>query len=136
MEKILIIIGASIFGILGTMHLLYTFFTNKFTARNQHVVEAMQSTSPVLTKETTMWKAWIGFNASHSLGAIAFSGVYLLLSIEQMEMFLETKGLLVLAVLVGVSYVVLAKQYWFRIPFVGLLIATLCFLGAAILVYT
>jgi len=74
MEKILIIIGASIFGILGTMHLLYTFFTNKFTARNQHVVEAMQSTSPVLTKETTMWKAWIGFNASHSLGGDGLLG--------------------------------------------------------------
>jgi hypothetical protein len=34
----------------------------------------MKSISPMLTRETTMWKAWIGFNASHSSG-ITFIGV-------------------------------------------------------------
>jgi hypothetical protein len=29
-EQILLIIGAAIFGVLGTLHLYYTFFTNIF----------------------------------------------------------------------------------------------------------
>ncbi len=28
----------------------------------------MQQVSPVITRQTTMWKAWVGFNASHSYG--------------------------------------------------------------------
>jgi hypothetical protein len=36
----------------------------------------MSATAPVISRETTMWKAWIGFNASHSLGAILFGLVY------------------------------------------------------------
>ena len=77
MEQILLIIGASIFGILGTIHLLYTFFTNKFEAYDSSVIEAMKATSPILTKETSIWKAWVGFNASHSLGAMLFAGIYI-----------------------------------------------------------
>ena len=62
LEQILIIVGASIFGILGLVHLIYTFYTNKFDARKSSVTDAMKKTSPVLTKETTIWDAWVGFN--------------------------------------------------------------------------
>ena len=57
MEQGLIIVGASIFGILGAMHLAYTFFTNKFEAFDAAVTEAMKATSPVLTKETSICNA-------------------------------------------------------------------------------
>ncbi len=66
--------GSVIFIILGVIHLLYTFFTNKFSSRNKNVIHEMKSSYPNLTKETTMWKAWIGFNASHSSGAM-FIGI-------------------------------------------------------------
>lgn len=75
MAQILLIMGASIFGILGVIHLMYTFFTNKFEAHDSSVTEAMKKTSPALTKETTVWDAWIGFNASHSLGAMLVGAV-------------------------------------------------------------
>ncbi|MFT5450898.1 MAG: hypothetical protein ACI9N9_000378 [Enterobacterales bacterium] len=69
-EQFLIIIGSSIFGVLGTIHLIYTFFTNKFNAYDSSVTVAMKNTNPIMTKETTIWNAWVGFNASHSLGAM------------------------------------------------------------------
>src|SRR4249919_1100087 len=69
-EKYLWIAGSLPFIILGSIHLLYTFFTNKFSSRNRLVNEEMKTSFPILTKETTMWKAWMGFNASHSSGAI------------------------------------------------------------------
>ncbi len=80
-EKVLLIVGATIFGILGSIHLLYTFFTNKFDAFDQTVTKAMRETSPVLTKETTMWDAWIGFNVSHSLGAMLVTAFYVPLAL-------------------------------------------------------
>ena len=76
MEQTLIIVGALVFGVLGAIHLVYTFFTSKFDAFDASVTEAMKTTSPVLTKETSLWNAWIGFNASHSLGAMLVAGIY------------------------------------------------------------
>ena len=70
MAQILLIVGASIFGLLGVAHLYFTFFTTNFEPHDASVKTAMEGTSPVLTKETTMWRAWVGFNASHSLGAM------------------------------------------------------------------
>ncbi len=135
-EQILIIIGASIFGILGFIHLIYTFYTNKFNARKSSVTEAMKTTSPVLTKETTMWDAWIGFNASHSLGAILVAAFYIPLVILDMAVIIEFKWFSILLVLIGFSYLALAKKYWFKIPFVGVFIATCCFTVAAVLINT
>jgi hypothetical protein len=134
-EQILLIIGAAIFGILGALHLYYTFFTNKFMTRDGTVAEAMKKTSPLLTKRTTMWDAWIGFNGSHSLGAIIIAVFYILLATTHMEVIRETKSFIMLAVLIGASYLFLAIKYWFRIPLIGILIATMCFMISAILIY-
>ena len=135
-NKTLLITGASIFGILGTIHLLYTFFTNKFEAHDPSVTEAMKSTSPVLTKETTVWNAWIGFNASHSLGAMLVAAFYIPLAAFHFEMIRQSLWFSILPALVGLCYLVLAKKYWFRIPFYGLLISTACFVLAAVLINT
>jgi len=132
--KILILVGASIFGLLGAVHLAYTFFTDKFLPRDRAVVEAMKGTSPVLTRQTSIWDAWIGFNASHSLGAILFAALYLLLAAMHMDILVSSKAFLLLGVAAGLAYLYLAHTYWFRIPFVGIAIATSCFAIAAMLV--
>jgi hypothetical protein len=134
-EQILLIIGAAMFGVLGTLHLYYTFFTNKFMTRDRKVAEAMKATSPLLTNRTTMWDTWIGFNGSHSLGAIVISIFYILLATTHMEVIRETKSFVLLAVLIGTSYLALAIRYWFRVPLIGILIATICFVISAILIY-
>ena len=134
-EQILLIIGATIFGVLGALHLYYTFFTNMFMTRDRKVAEAMKATSPLLTNRTTMWDTWIGFNGSHSLGAIFIAIFYILLATTHMEVIRETKSFILLAVLIGASYLYLAIKYWFRIPLIGILIATICFVISAILIY-
>ena len=133
-EQILLIAGATIFGVLGSVHLLYTFYSNKFDARDEAVTTGMKNTSPVLTKETTMWKAWVGFNASHSLGALLVTAFYVPLAVTNMQVIRESIWFSILPVLIGLSYLFLAKKYWFRIPFIGILISTLCFIGAAVMI--
>jgi len=135
-EQILLIIGAAIFGILGMLHLYYTFFTDKFMTRDRKVAEAMKGTSPLLTNRTSVWDAWMGFNGSHSLGAMAIAIFYILLAATHMEVIRETRAFILLAVLIGLSYLVLAIKYWFRVPLIGILIATLCFIISAILIFT
>ena len=136
MEQILMIVGASIFGVLGTVHLIYTFFTNKFNAYDSSVTEAMKGTSLILTKETSVWNAWVGFNASHSLGAMLVAGVYIPLSVSYFNIIQQSIWFSILPVIIGVSYLVLAKKYWFKIPLIGISISTACFVLAAILINT
>ena len=130
MEQILIITGAAIFGLLGLAHLLMTFFTHNFDAFDSDVTEAMKGTSPVLTKETSMWNAWIGFNASHSLGAIIVAAVYIPLAAFDMAVISQNIYYSILLAVISLSYLVLAFRYWFKVPFLGIAIATVCILGS------
>jgi len=133
LQQIFILIGVSIFGFLGTMHLIYTFVGNKFHARDPKVILAMKQTSPVISSQTTVWKAWKRFNASHSLGAMLLPAVYIPITINHMTIIEQSLWLTLLPILVGASYMLLAKRYWFKIPLIGISISTLCFVGAAII---
>ena len=129
----LIVAGAMLFALLGVVHLIYTFFSNKFDARDASTTVAMKGTSPVLTRRTSMWKAWIGFNASHSLGILLFAAVYLVLAIGHMPLLRQSSALVWLPVVGSTTYVVLARQYWFRTPLIGAGIASACFVVAALM---
>jgi hypothetical protein len=130
--KVLMVLGASIFGVLGGLHLAYTFFSDKLLPRERAVIDAMKGTSLVLTRETTLWDAWVGFNASHSLGAILFAAFYLLLAVQHPEV-LQSKSFALLGVATCAAYLWLAHAYWFRIPFFGIAVATACFVVAFVL---
>jgi len=130
--QLLIVTGALLFGLLGSLHLAYTFHTGLFAPRDPATEAAMKATHPVLTSRTTMWKAWIGFNASHSLGALLFAALYLLLALAHMPWLEEAPALAWLAAAGAAAYLVLAVRYWFRTPLIGIALATACFLGAAI----
>lgn len=132
-SKILWLAGSAIFFILGTLHLYYTFFTGKFNPRNKNVIEDMKNTSPQLTNETTMWKAWIGFNASHSAGAIFIGLINILLAAENFSVIENSFLLSLCTILTSVFYLWLAKRYWFSIPFIGILVAVCCFIISPVL---
>lgn len=132
LAQILIAFGAVLMGILGAIHIFHTFFTNKFDARDAATLAAMKATSMVLTRRTSLWNAWIGFNASHALGILLFAATYLVLAIGHISVLRESPALTWLPVVGGASYMALASRYWFRTPFAGATIATACFLAAAV----
>ncbi len=115
---------------LGLMHLVFTFHGRRFQPRDAAVLVAMQMTTPFITRDTTMWKAWIGFNASHSYGAMLFGLVWGYLALWQpavlaQSIFLQLLGLALLA-----AYAYLGWRYWFKIPFRGIVLALLLYAGA------
>jgi hypothetical protein len=132
-EKYLWIAGSLPCIILGTIHLLYTFFTNKFSSRNKQLDEEMKKSFPVLTKEVTMWNAWVGFNASHSSGVI-YIGLINLFTAIGFSSILHNPLFLLLNMVTVLFYLWLAKKYWFKTPFRGVLISTVCFTAAIIVI--
>lgn len=127
MAQSLIIIGAAIFGILGLVHLMLTFFSDKFEAHNSAVSASMKSERINITKETTIWKAWVGFNASHSLGAILIALIFIPLVIQTPSVVMDSLYYLSLLALYSAVYLFLAVKYWFKVPVIGFAVAGLCF---------
>jgi hypothetical protein len=129
----LIAASAAIMLLLGVAHLVYTFYGPRLLPRDRELITRMHETNLVLTTETTVWKAWIGFNASHSFGAILFGAVYGYLALAHSAFLFQSTYLLSLGLLMLFGYVVLARRYWFMIPFRGILLSAVLY-GLAFLI--
>jgi hypothetical protein len=119
--------SAAIFMLLGLIHLGYTFYGPKLLPRDRDLRARMQEVSPVITRETTMWKAWVGFNASHSSSLILFGAVYGYLAVAHSDFLFQSVFLLSLGLILLLGYVFLAQRYFFRIPLWGVLLATVLY---------
>ena len=133
LSQYLWIFGSFVIAFLGSMHLYYTFFSNKFSSRNEKMVEEMKTSFPNLTKETTIWKAWIGFNASHSSGAMFIGLINIYLASYYFPILHQDHFFFLFNILTIVFYAWLGKVYWFRIPFIGILITLGCYVVGYVL---
>jgi hypothetical protein len=133
LPALLIAASALVILFLGTMHLVFTFRGPAFHPRDPALKAAMQADSPRISRATTMWRAGIGFHASHSLGAMMFGVIYAYLALEGTGFLFHTRFLLALGMVVLLSYLVLAKIFWFKVPFRGIGLATLLY-GAGLIV--
>lgn len=134
LAALLIASSATVVGLLGSVHLLYTFHGSKLHPRDAATTLAMQATHPVLTRETTVWRAVKGFNASHSLGAMLFGLVYGYLATQHIALLQQSVFFQALGMGTLLAYLALARRYWFSIPRRGIALA--CVLFAAGLLAT
>jgi hypothetical protein len=132
----LIVASAAVMLLLGLIHILYTFRGRKLHPRDSDLYIRMNEVSLVLTRKTTMWKAWIGFNASHSYGAIFFGLVYGYLALAHSEFLFQSTYLLLLGLLLLVGYAVLGKLYWFSAPLRGILLSAVLYVAGVVLGWT
>jgi len=138
MVGVLLCIAGAIYGLLGALHALYTFLDMRNPRRivpdDPAVITAMQNSKIRLTRgESTMWQGWVGFNLSHSLGALMFSAACFIVAACFRILAFSPWAIFALAA-ISALYLLMAAQYWFRIPILGTAIATAC-LAAAWLLY-
>lgn len=128
--------AAAIIALLGTAHLWLTFRGPKLLPRDPELQRAMSAGTLRITAQTSVWRAWIGFNASHSLGAMLFGLVYGYLALQHARMLFDSAFLLGLGLLALSGYWLMARAYWFRTPLLGIslsLVLYLCSLSIALL---
>ena len=129
LPSILTCLSAFVIAALGLAHLVYTFHGPKLAPRDPALLEAMKADSPGISKETTMWRAWVGFNASHSMGAILYGLVFGYLALAQPALLFESAFLPTVGFVTLVGFLALARSFWFSIPFRGIGIALACFVA-------
>jgi hypothetical protein len=128
--RILMVLSASIVFTLGAVHLVYTFRGPELTPRDPALQVSMSQISPVITKETTMWRCWVGFNASHSMGLILFGLVFGYLALAHGQLLFQSPFLLVVGLAMLVGLLVLCKVYFFGGPLTGIAISMACYVAS------
>src|ERR1700722_7881489 len=125
--KILMVLRASMIFTLGVVHLVYTFWGPNLTPRDSTLQISMSQIAPVITNETTMWRCWVGFNASHSMGLILFGLVFGFLALAHSELLFHSPFLLVIGLAMLGGFVALCKLYFFSAPLRSISISLACY---------
>jgi len=130
-------IAGLIYSVLGLLHAIYTLLDErnpKYLAPDDPaVVTAMQNSKLRLSRGAiTMWQAWISFNLTHSLAAIIFGTVCIVVT-ANFGLFVFSPWTLLALASTSALFAIIGLRYWFSVPRAGSLIATLCLLAAALL---
>jgi len=128
--RVLMFVSASIVVTLGVVHLVYTFWGPNLTPRDHALQISMSQISPVITNETTIWRCWVGFNASHSMGLILFRLIFGFLAAAHGQLLFHSPFLLVVGLAMLGGFVVLSKIYFFSAPFAGMSVALACYIAS------
>lgn len=80
-----------------------------------------------------LWRAWLGFNLTHSLGLLQFAGVLVILTLTSDGTFLGGDLYLLLAMIVAATYLTVAARFFFRAPTVIASLALGCLIVGFVL---
>ena len=132
--RLLLDFGGGIFVLLGLLHAIYTYLDigrpRRLVPQDPGVAQAMAKSNLRLSGGgTTMWRAWVGFNFSHSLGVVFFGIVCIGAGVVLGTVALPA-WILFVFVVVALIYLVVGLLYWFRIPVAGIALAGVCLLVA------
>ena len=133
--NVLMAASATIIGLLGFAHLVFTFWGPQLLPRDKSAKEAMEQVAPVITKQTTIWRMWIGFNASHAMGTLFFGLSYSYLALAHGDILFGSIFLQVLGFAMLAGLVVLAKLYWFIAPLAGAGLSLILYVTSIVLAW-
>lgn len=121
---ITLVLAGLLVAVLGALHLLFTWRGRRLHPADPALIRGMQQTPLCLTRETDMWRAWLGFNGSHGLGVVGYGLMVAGLAATDARLFARNPPLAAWAVAMMIGYLLLARRYWFSVPRRGLSLAT------------
>ena len=131
LSRYLFLAGGLPFVVLGLLHAratpLATTDRKGLSPADPTLAEAMARGRVLLTKHVDVWSGWVGFNLSHSLGAVAFGAFVLVVGRSAGSFAAQAAFCGPLAVAVSGAFLAIGLRYWFRTPIAGCAIAFACF---------
>jgi hypothetical protein len=126
--------GGAIFCVLGALHAVTMLMDlqrpRRLVPGDPTLIAAMAGSRVRLAGDATdMWRAWVGFNLSHSLGALLFGAM----AIAWPVVAAGHAALAWLPAAVAALYLAIGLRFWFSVPNAGIAAATVAFAAAALL---
>ena len=131
--KILMLLSAGITFTLGVTHLLYTFSGPNLTPRDPALQIAMTQIAPVISKDTTMWRCWLGFNTTHSIALLLFGLIFGYLALTHTQLLFQSWFLLLIGAATLAAFAAVSKLYFFNSPLLAITIALASFIASIVL---
>lgn len=131
MTLLLAVAGLTIFLLLGVAHAVFTLQSTPeggpMMPTNPDVRLAMQvpgglGLAPHI--DSNLYRAWSGFNLSHSFGIIGIAGILLAQVVTGIGDAVDQAWFLVASAVVPIVYLILAIRHWFDKPRNGILLGT------------
>jgi len=116
LSQVLISLSAAICLFAGTLHLHGSFFGPDLRPKDAGLQARMMEVPLNISDHTTVWRAWIGFNAVLSLGLMLFGLLYGYLAIFSLQLLANSPFLLALGLVFLASLVVIWKRYTYYLP--------------------
>jgi hypothetical protein len=106
-----------------------------FAPRDRGLIPALEGTRMRFggSAAPSMWRAWLGFNISHGLGAFTFGLLCLLIATDDFDLVKRIDAIRPLTIAVSAAYLAMSLRFWFYIPTIAAATATACFSVAAVL---
>lgn len=132
-SRILMVASAAIFLVAGALHLYGTLFDDDLSPRDPALRTRMREVSPVITDETTMWRAWIGFNVGFGMGAMLHGLLYAFLAIGHSRLLFGSRYLIAVGLAMTGGFCALSRVILFRIPFLCFGASLACYVASIVL---
>ncbi|MBS0659047.1 MAG: hypothetical protein JSR82_12470 [Verrucomicrobia bacterium] len=137
LSTVLLAAAGAIYVFLGGAHGWFTWQDARspriLVPRDPALVEAMRGMPLRIHPTTDFWRAWIGFNFTHSLGVALFGGILLASALLWPEPFRSSWLLRGGCLAIAVLYVVLARAYFFSKPLAASTVALALLIAASFL---
>lgn len=125
--------SAAILAVVGALHVYGTLFDSDLSPRDPALQKRMREVSPVITDETTMWRAWIGFNVGFGMGAMLHGLVYAFLAVAHARLLFGSRFLLAAGFLMSGGFTALSRRYLFKIPAFCFGVSLACYVASIVL---
>lgn len=136
MLSFLIVLGAAPFLLMGAAHgalaLRDLARPRAFTPPDPALRDAMRASGVRFHRDINLWRAWMGFNLTHSLGLVVFGGALAYIGVAAPARFAASGLLQGVAVLVAGAYLALSHAFFFSRPVAGSALGLLAFVAAAL----
>ena len=124
----LIAAGGFLFLTLGVLHLRLTVRDMKepqhFAPAKRELLEELKATRINLRKDVKdFWTSYLGFHFSHSASLIFYGASVAYFALVRPDIFADIYVRLTV-VIFGAAYVLMARAFWFFIPFAAALLGT------------
>jgi len=134
MSRYLFLVGGLVLLLMGTVHVVLTpqrpGERKGLSPVEPAVEDSMARARTHLSDRMDMWRAWVGFNLSHSLGVSLLGLTVLLVGRTPASFACNAAVFLPLALIASFAYLGLAVVYWYRAPVIGVGLAVALFASA------
>ncbi|ADB34841.1 hypothetical protein Kfla_5837 [Kribbella flavida DSM 17836] len=128
--RIALLLAAFLYALLGTGHAVLALrdvrHERSFVPTDPSVLQTLKNTGVSAMPGATFWRAWLGFNLSHSLGLLQFAGALVVLALRAGDEFSDSGVFVLAGLVVAVVYLAVAGRFFFRPPTVVAALGLTC----------